>query len=320
MGYRNFEDCFQESKNRGCKVNLLLGNGFSIDISEGNLRYTTLYEESKLSDDIKKIFKHLSTCNFEEVMESLSNAMAILKVIDKEKCFSSKEYEEKYRNPIEKKLIETLVNLHPNRNNINKNHIEFIKKFNVIFTTNYDLLLYWITREIDDGKNAKNCQFKDGFSRRYNYKNELYWNPYSHNAPNLLYLHGALHLKNHCGNKLKYDMDNKEGILDQITKNIKTRIYPHIILEGTHEQKEKSIENSQYLSHCLRKLSNIKGDLFIHGSSLGKNDSHIWNIINKNTDIQNIYISIHENDKQNVKGNSKEIFKNKKRDFYNSNI
>lgn len=72
-----FEEAIRIS---GEKRHLLLGNGFSISWKPDTFRYDSLYNRANfanLNPNIKKVFEHLGTQDFELVMKSLRNSAEI---------------------------------------------------------------------------------------------------------------------------------------------------------------------------------------------------------------------------------------------------
>ena len=82
-------------------------------------------------------------------------------------------------------------------------------------------------------------------------------------------------------------------------------ISPLVITEGNSKDKKFWIDQNDYLQYCYNKLSEISGVLFIHGHSLDKKDKHIFDAINDNPNIQEIYISIHPESGETIDKKSK---------------
>lgn len=133
--------------------NLLLGNGFSRSIYK-NFDYQELYEvaKTKLNDDKKlsgsliSIFDELETTDFEKVLAHLVISEKITKHYENE--VMSNAIKSDLIN-IRNSFIDSLVYTHPLTSSIitddtkNKVHV-ILSNFSQIFTSNYDLLLYWI--------------------------------------------------------------------------------------------------------------------------------------------------------------------------------
>ncbi|AWN73818.1 DUF4917 domain-containing protein [Legionella anisa] len=181
--------------------------------------------------------------------------------------------------------------------------------FDCIYTTNFDLKLYYLMNELNLFGNKKNnyTLFNDCF---YPKKNEncsvgdckLY--PFNESSKiwSLIYLHGSMHLFSHSKN------DDKSLIVKKIAKVqsynlIKKReiicshdnFYDLFVLGGTTKEKRDIIEKTSYLKQALESLKKIKGDLIIYGCSIDDNDAHIWEIICCNKNIDKIYIGISGN-------------------------
>jgi tRNA(Ile)-lysidine synthase TilS/MesJ len=91
---------------------LILGNGFSINLTNGLTNFKNLYEKSNISKDanISKIFKELSEYDFEKVIDYLTNSSFISRI------YGDSQNEARYdddANRIREELIKTLEEIHP---------------------------------------------------------------------------------------------------------------------------------------------------------------------------------------------------------------
>ncbi|MFW6047441.1 MAG: DUF4917 family protein [Candidatus Woesearchaeota archaeon] len=173
-------------KNNYDNSSLLLGNGFSLNFSQ-TLRYKSLYEGflNICSEKAKRLFKVLETENFENVLESIDNAEIVCNVLD----LKSNSFK-KYREEVREGLINSINKIHPSPDLIDQEKITSISnqmlKFKNIFTTNYDLFLYYIILETK--------VFKDFFFKKYDERfNSLSFSDYQPDS-HIHYLHGALFL------------------------------------------------------------------------------------------------------------------------------
>lgn len=234
--------------------NLLLGNGFSQNIEQA-FSYRNLYEFAKknIYNFPQDLFSALGTENFEEVLKRIVNDP------------SHKENYEIVKNA----LLNSIHKLHPHKNE-NWLHLDRVAEnfhgYKNIFTTNYDLLLYWIT------VGQKN--FKDYFWNR-----ELVFNKndtISHSNSCLIhYLHGALHIKDINGKAVKIKASINNKILGEISSSLNQGNIPLFISEGSSKAKEDKISSSDYLTFCLHKLGTIQNNLLILGHSLSEYDGHV---------------------------------------------
>src|SRR5690606_13184968 len=143
--------------------------------------------------------------------------------------------------------------------------VKFLRKFTEengnIFTTNYDLLLYWAIMENQSSiksflndiqssskkKNVKNCldflSINDGFSKE---NNKMKWieGKYNQSKQNVYYLHGALHLFAEDNNTYKINRNWNNlfcNLLTQIHSNLDRKTQLLIILEGDSQRKLEAI-------------------------------------------------------------------------------
>ncbi len=285
--------------------NVLLGNGFSREYDDAAFNYKRLLEASKLPKKIKFLFEIFKTEDYERVIKNLET----LAIIFNKKSIANEFYV--IAGIIKRDLIKILSNKHPNSQyEIEPERkvatLNFLSLFTNIFTVNYDLLLYWLVIfNIKDNNNFWG-DMNDGFS--WNSPKDCIWKPYNLRViPNVFYLHGGLHLFHNERDtfKIKYDNENKISLLDQIKAYINNDISPLVITEGDSKDKKFWIAQNNYLQYCYKKLSEISGVLFIHGHSLNETDQHIFDVINDNLNIHEIYISIHHKSGETIDKKSK---------------
>lgn len=94
-------------------------------------------------------------------------------------------------------------------------------------------------------------------------------------------------------------------LLDITQKYQDNDIFPLVVTEGESQNKLDFINENNYLQYCYNKLSEISGVLFIHGHSLNETDQHIFDVINDNLNIHEIYISIHHKSGETIDKKSK---------------
>ena len=111
--------------------------------------------------------------------------------------------------------------------------------------------------------------------------------------------------------------------MDTLQTRILALIDTHSKLDIIFKNNDKvsDIKDNKYLSYCLEQLKNISGNIFLYGVSMNKNDSHIWNAIKKNSNIENIYISVLPRERDELTKNTKEAFGSRKGVvFFNSHL
>lgn len=294
---------------------ILLGNGFSINFSD-SLRYKYLYEFFiKNSTEISKnLFEVFQTKNFEQILESLEVAKTVCQTVEIEN-----EIFDLYKAEIREGLINSINKIHPKPIDVNYHLIKWVSKqfkdFNQIFTTNYDLFLYYIILET--------TKFGDHMFRNNSINFNHFNGPDVRKKNHIYYLHGALFLFEGGLTTYKIKKPNNGWLLDAITKEIASNKYPLFISEGKSDTKLKSIQSNSYLSFCLNQLEkNQDKTLIIFGQSLSEQDAHIVKIIDKN--YENIAISIRIEDWQTIgeikaeKNRISSMFKKAKFEFYDS--
>lgn len=259
---------------------ILLGNGFSRAVWD-NFRYSSLYDKASSSKDVqhpltnedKALFKSLKTENFERVLFELSTARLVNKVLKQDYSVIERRYEN-----IKTALGEAVKQVHPSWNKVNSatksptvlhKIREDLKNYKFVYSTNYDLLIYWAVMSKNNGS-----EFKDYFW--YGAFNITNTNIYD-DSTRILYLHGALHLyRGHAGKTLKRKNWQSRSLLDSFEA-------PLFITEGSAEDKLESIRSSDYLSFAYTQFSNHKAPLVIFGHSLGDGDAdkHLVEAIRK---------------------------------------
>jgi hypothetical protein len=303
---------------------ILLGNGFSLNFSE-TLRYRNLFDSfiTTASNETQSLFKEFTTSNFETVLQHIDSTTRVLNSIHK-KC-SELDF---FKSEIRQGLIDSIHRIHPTPDQIDQNLIRWIGpqiiRFKDIFTTNYDLFLYYVVLEaLYPGTDDK--KFGDYFYYLF-FGNEEFnlFNPGDEqNTHHVYYLHGALFLFENGLNTLKIKKDEEHWLINKITEEINKGNYPLFISEGTSIRKQKEIQANYYLSYCLRNFSEPEEKkLVVFGQSLNEQDNHLVKIIDDA--YEKVAISINPDSKNNLKEIKAEkhrlsaLFKNVDFVFYNS--
>ncbi|HJF13872.1 MAG TPA: DUF4917 family protein [Enteractinococcus helveticum] len=281
---------------------LLLGNGFSVAYDSQRFAYAALLDQArgsgKLSHISDRYFRKQETNDFERVIRELLVAADALEIMDVEK-FEQEISELRYEAETLKELLaKSLASLHPERptdvlqaqyDNV-KN---FVTPFDRVFTTNYDLLLYWtLMKQIDSGLDKSR---DDGFRSPGDEHEYVVWDHLTPHAQNVYYLHGALHLYRDLYNselqKLTW-IRTGDALIDQIRRQLAANRLPLIVAEGTSEEKLAKIQSNAYLARSLRTLASIGGTAVIYGLSLSENDAHIYDAVLRSK-IKRIAVSIY---------------------------
>ena len=299
-----FEQCLEIAnqcitKNKPSpKKHLILGNGFSIAFRPDIFSYKSLTDLIK-SPEIINLFDRLGTKDFEYVMRRLTDAREMVMAYpENEKINTGMGI---HLDQLREMLIEVISDSHPvSSREIDDEQYESCRLFLENFengnkyTFNYDLLLYWVYMHFKDEK----LTIGDGFGNSFhNDVTIVTWDISRAEKQNVYYLHGAMHLFNDKGIIRKFSWANSgRPITDQVCASIDAARYPMFISEGTKEHKLLRIRDCSYLDHAFHSLDDIDDNLFIFGHSLGDEDDHVFNRINSNKNLKNIFISIFDDD------------------------
>jgi hypothetical protein len=262
----------------------LLSRCFSIKY----FTYANLLEKAGLHGDspLRRLFDALSTLDFEVVVHALEGAALVEQTYNKEKRATILSSE---ADKLRRALVHAVRVVHPaHRENIEGEIpacINFLSQFDVVFTLNYDLLLYWVI--LEDTK-----RFMDGFGLaedrngfRWPFKIDAYCNIYN--------LHGGLHLFKTTDNEVEKRIDQGSGVIDAIASTIlEAKRLPVYVAEGSTTQKLAHIYAVPYLRHCYEKLQQSKNAFFVYGHSAGANDTHVYDALFK-SEISHLYFCVH---------------------------
>ena len=240
--------------------------------------YPSIYEKScsddidnPLSDSDIKLFEILDTTNFEHVLSYL----LIGKIINSALGMDTQLIEDRYIS-IQRGLIQAVNAVHIPWRNLPNSILQRIQdellRYSYVYSTNYDLLIYWAMMHNENG-------FKDYFwDVEFDIGNTDIWD----DCTCVLYLHGGLHLyRLPTGLTLKRRASENNNLLDLFGQPFYENAVPLFISEGSSAEKLSSIYRSDYLSFAFSKFSNHEGPLVILGHSLSASDDHIVSAINR---------------------------------------
>ncbi|MCW2984309.1 MAG: hypothetical protein JWR63_1879 [Conexibacter sp.] len=262
---------------------LLLGNGLSINVWKG-FAYGSLFEEAKkhsgpLDTADLKVFEKFDTENFEVVLHSLRTAMLAAEAVGQ----PADAYLERYRS-IQVALGHAVGRVHLELSEVPNAARKVIQDLlceqRVVFTTSYDLLLYWSMGCGDDYRDLVDCFWFGAF----NPHNAA---PFPGRIP-VYFLHGAMHLAVvGDGTTHKIARNSNENVLDQFGQPIggDPRTRPLLITEGSSHDKLRAIEDNDYLRYVLRQFQECDLPLVVFGSALSPDqDAHLVEAINRHPD------------------------------------
>lgn len=272
------------------ETSLLLGKGFSCAVWN-RFKDSSLYEEASsenndgtsLSAENKKLFKALGTENFEKVLATLSTTKVVNEILGAEAHSKILQtIEERYQN-IQRSLIQAVKEVHIPWNKFtdkdkdkyvlptvkkNQDVLTTVKKeilkYQNLFYTSYDLLIYWSLMSDKDTKDTTG--FRDYF------KGEKFDENFGQNDERLrvFYLHGCLHLYSK-GKEIRKIINKgpEKNILEQCELLWSdSNIRPLFMAEGTSRDKLNFIGNSDYLFFAYNKLKQNTGKLVVLGNPL----------------------------------------------------
>jgi hypothetical protein len=261
---------------------LLLGNGLSINVWEP-FKYRELYDHARggavLTDADRRLFAE--TPNFERVLGEILTAIRVDECVGVDsaplyRCYQS----------IQLALGHAVRAVHVNRDRVplatRKKIRTEMAKFEWVFTTSYDLLVYWSMA--CDGKFEP---FVDLFMAGSRLEFDVERTRVRAGSVPVYFLHGALHLVvGGSGTTWKLRQTLLDTLLDQFGEPIAgdPQARPLLVTEGSAADKLDAIEDNAYLSHALKQLSERDLPIVVFGSGLGSQDSHITDALNENPD------------------------------------
>jgi hypothetical protein len=274
VDWAEIEEDFEESA-------LLLGNGLSINVWPG-FTYGRLFDHAKnggLTDEDCALFD--GTPNFERVLSDLSTAIRACEVVG----MDAAPLYERYRS-VQAALGHAVREVHLNRTWVPDETLEAIReelvRYEWIFTTSYDLLIYWAM-----GYGERFTPFIDHFRGG----GRLTFDPeradvYEGQVP-VYFLHGALHLVvSGSGVTWKRRRGLLSTLLDQFGEPIDgdPQARPLLVTEGSALDKLRAIESNAYLTHALERLQDCDLPMVVFGSSLSPQDDHLVDALNEHPD------------------------------------
>lgn len=274
---------------------LLLGNGFSMAYDRNIFSYTSLYDFVRCLDDdlLSKLFEAVKTKDFEVIMRQLETLGALLDAFDCDDALRSRVTNASDR--LKQSLVDAIRALHPEHvftvpEEKSAACARFLGAFldgkGHVFTTNYDLLLYWVLMRNQElgsvdgfGRELENAE--DGYIPEDELEfSELRWGKYS-DSQMVHYLHGALPLFDTGVAIVKEQYETGKYLLQNINDRISKGEYPIFVTAGDGRDKLTHIMHNHYLSYCYDRLIHLTGSLVTFGFNFGQSDDHIIGAINK---------------------------------------
>lgn len=201
---------------------LLLGNGFSIGC-DPVFNYPDLFKfatANGLSETVVKVFRHFGTNNFEGVMRTLED----MKWVTRAYGFVQKKGMPTLDSEllsIKNALVSAVAKTHlPFPSAIaeerKKRCAAFLEPYKNVFTTNYDLILYWVSMFAH-----QTLQTRDGFRSCADDPDAEYlvFREHVRGAKGVLFIHGALHLYVVGGEVRKHSWTRSNKRLIELVKD-----------------------------------------------------------------------------------------------------
>lgn len=254
---------------------LLLGNGFSIGISD-RFKYESLLEqidryEIPMYPMARDLFRKdkVNTHNFEEILRVIYHASLV-------NFYNQSAIEQLYFN-VQKSLIEAVYQSHVSYSGVPIEDVALeLKKYRSIFTTNYDLIPYWSLmgafsfRGFCDYFWSSGCKFDLSDTDIRDSKRPIY------------YLHGAIHLKTNPDGVVYKVTASEDRTLSNIIDSKSMGNTPLFISEGKSNIKLRRIRENYYFSFCYDKLLHCERNMVVYGHGLDKEyDEHILSALKK---------------------------------------
>jgi len=277
------------------RSHLLLGNGFSMACDDV-FTYTSLYDAavaSGLSERAQAVFTRLGTNNFEGAMRLLDDGHFLARtygLIDGERSEMLSDLE-----IIKRSLLDAVARSHlAHTGEVSDERkacaAAFLSPYHNIFTTNYDLLAYWVNMAAGPPP-----PYEDGFRSDEDDPGaeSVIFTEHLGDKKGLFFLHGALHLYLNGGALRKHSWARTgRRLTDQIREGLDHGHYPLFVAEGSADRKLEQIRSSAYLSYCLSKFGRITNRLVLFGHSLGASDAHIADVLVRNDKLRELFVGL----------------------------
>jgi hypothetical protein len=256
---------------------LLLGNGMSINVW-GGFAYQRLFDHAKsggLTPPDLRLFK--GTPNFELVLGDILTSIRVLEALRQDTSLLYERY-----TSIQAALGHAVRAVHLRQPDVPASTLKAIRTvledFEWIFTTSYDLLVYWAMARptwrpfVDLFKYGGRCEFDVSRAEVADSEVPIY------------FLHGALHLvTGEGGTTWKLRSNLVSSLLEQFGQPIAgdPKARPLLVTEGSSRDKLQAIEANEYLSHALDRLARCDLPMVVFGSSLSRQDEHLIAALNE---------------------------------------
>jgi len=293
MKLETFQEVQKAIEGKGRRFHLMVGNGFSMAYDPNIFSYNALYDFVNSLDDpiLKKLLGIANTKNFELIMRQLEIFSAFLTAFGADR--ELQDTVSTARLNLKTSLIDAVKALHPEHvftvpEEASKACARFLQLFlgtgGKIFTSNYDLLLYWVLMRhsisnAGDGFGRELLNPDENVPSEEQEWSDLRWGK-NRDGQNIYYLHGALPLFDSGVEIEKEEYDTQSYLLEKIGARMRRSNYPIFVTAGDGREKLVQIMHNRYLTFCYEALTNIEGSLVTFGFNFGDYDQHIVDAIN----------------------------------------
>jgi len=282
------------NKNSRRQFHLLLGNGFSMAYDPSIFSYNALHDfVINMNDaDLSTILEVFETRNFEIIMQHLDNFSALISAFGGNS--ELKHRVDAASKKLKNSLLGSVKSLHPEhiftipeeKSAACANFLSiFLQTNGSIYSTNYDLLLYWILMRNTQINHGDGCGREllnggDFVPEEEQEWSELTWG-INRDTQNVFYLHGALQFFDAGIAVTKEEYNVFNYLIENISDRMDKGEYPIFVTAGDGQQKLTHIKHNEYLTFCYDSLCNIEGSLVTFGFNFGEYDEHIIEAINR---------------------------------------
>ena len=296
MKLESFDDVLASiKKNPKREFHLLLGNGFSVAYDPKIFSYNALHDFVKKLDDkdLSTILSVIETRNFEVIMQYLDHFSALLDAFGADPVLKMRVDTASAK--LKTSLLDAVKALHPEHvfkvpEDQSKACAAFLQTFVAsggnIFSTNYDLLLYWVLMRNNLFEHIDGCGRElvndtgEYMKPEDQIWSDLTWGKHR-NKQNVFYLHGALPFFDNGVEVVKEEYTVFNYLLENISARMEKGEYPIFVTAGDGQQKLKHITHNQYLTYCYDSFCQAEGSLVTFGFGFGPYGEHIIDAINK---------------------------------------
>jgi hypothetical protein len=278
---------------------ILLGNGASRAFWS-EFGYASLFAKAEsavehpLNEQDGELFARLDTTNFEAVLSALRTAEIVASALELDAVRIRERYES-----IRIALMEAVKDVHVPWLDVPSKSLLSVRSeltnYSIVFSTNYDLLLYWTIMATPSASPFKDFFWNEctdgGDWRCFDLANtETVWG-----STSVFYLHGALHLVELPWGETAKLTAGQASLLEQFAvpeTEDEFPIVPLVITEGSSSDKMKAIRRNDYLSFAYESLSHFDGPFVVFGHSLGPEDQHLIDALKRGSDDRPIALSL----------------------------